>query len=243
MSEPTSQHAFATTHWSLVLAASGDGASHDTRSFQALETLCRAYWFPIYAFVRSRRNSPEDAKDLTQAFFARVVERRDFAKADPDKGRFRSYLLGAVKHFLANEKARAQAKKRGGEFRLVELDGLAPEERYALEAEALAPEARFDREWARETTNRALAKLRLEYCELGKEEQFESLKGCLVGVGSERGEIAAKLGISEGALKVAVHRLRKRYREMLKQEVSLTLAQPGDLDSEMHYLLTALLTE
>jgi RNA polymerase sigma-70 factor (ECF subfamily) len=232
---------FATTHWSLVVAAQADEASQ-THARKALEELCRAYWYPLYAFVRYRGYSSNDAQDLTQSFFARIIETGGFASADPKRGRFRSYLLGAMKHFLANQWHRAQAQKRGGGGTFVELDALNPEARYALEAapQATDPEASFDRDWALETTARAMQKLRAESEASGKGELFEVLKGSLSGMEPDRSDTAARLGMSTGAVKVAVHRLRKRYRELLRAEIAHTVSDPSDVDDEMRHLVDAL---
>ncbi len=234
---------FATTHWSLVVAAKPNEASR-TQARKALEELCRAYWYPLYAFVRNRGYSSSDAQDLTQSFFARLIETGGFASADPERGRFRSYLLGAMKHFLANEWHRGQAQKRGGGVTFVELDALAPEARYALEpSQSTDLDAGFDREWARESIDRAMGKLRADSESRGKGELFEALKGCLSGEEPARGEISARLGMTEGAVKVAVHRLRQRYRGLLRAEIAETVADPSDIDDEMRYLLAALRKE
>lgn len=231
---------FATTHWSLVVAAKPDEASQ-TRARKALEELCRAYWYPLYAFVRHRGHSSHEAQDLTQAFFARIIETGGFASADPERGRFRSYLLGAAKHFLANEWHRARTKNRGGGLTIVELDALDPEARYALEpARSADPDAGFDREWALESVARAMERLRAESEAGGKGELFEALKGSLAGTEPARSETAARLGMTEGAVKVAVHRLRRRYRELLRAEIAETVTDPSDVDDEMRHLVTVL---
>jgi RNA polymerase sigma-70 factor (ECF subfamily) len=231
---------FLTTHWSLVAAAGSDAASRpDAR--EAMEKLCRAYWYPLYAFVRYSGHAADEAQDLTQAFFTRIIEKGGFATADPARGRFRSYLLGAMKHFLANEWHRGRALKRGGGATLLEWDSLDPEARYALEpAEAIDPHAGFDRQWALQTIARALEKLQAEMQSRGKGETFDALKGCLTGAEPDRLETAAILGMTEGALKVAVHRLRQRYRELLRAEIAETLADPSEVDLEMHHLVEAL---
>lgn len=242
MSEPTAPgpREFATTHWSLVVAATSDEASR-IRAGMALEELCRAYWYPLYTFVRHRGHSADEAQDLTQAFFARVIETRGLASADPGRGRFRSYLLGAMKHFLANEWNRNQAKKRGGDVRIVELDALEPEARYALEPSQPAnPDASFDREWAQESVARAMEGLRGEWEGSGKGEVFEALRGGLTGEEPERSETAERLGMTKGAVKVAVHRLRLRYRELLRAEIAKTVSDPADVDDEMRHLVAAL---
>ncbi len=232
---------FVTTHWSLVGAARFDGA-HQSRARAALEELCRTYWYPLYAFVRSRGYSGADAQDLTQAFFARIIETGGFAQADRTRGRFRSYLLGAMKHFLANEWHRARTQRRGGQVRLIEWDALDPEARYAGTSQASDdPEHLFDREWALQTIAGALQALRDEMAEAGKSEQFDALKGSLTGQDdSPREQIAAQLGMSAGAVKVAVHRLRQRYRVLLRAAIAETVRNEADLDDEMHYLIAVL---
>jgi RNA polymerase sigma factor (sigma-70 family) len=234
---------FATTQWSLVVAAKPGEASR-SGAREALEKLCTAYWYPLYAFVRYRGYSPDEAQDLTQSFFARLIETGGFASADPERGRFRSYLLGAMKHFLTNEWHRARARKRGGGVKFLDLDALDPEARYALRpARSPDPDAGFDREWARETIARAMEKLRAESESRGKDELFEGLKGSLTGEDPPRAEIAARLGMSAGALKVAVHRLRKRYREILRAEIAETVADASEIDVEMRHLVAALRRE
>ncbi len=232
---------FATTHWSLVVAAKPNEAS-ETRARKALEELCRAYWYPLYAFVRYRGYSSDDAQDLTQSFFVRIIETGGFASADPERGRFRSYLLGAMKHFLANEWHRAQTQKRGGQARFIEWDALDPEARYAgASKQSDNPEHLFDREWALETIAGALQALRDEMVKAGKSEQFDALKGSLTGEEeSPRQEIAARLDMSEGAVKVAVHRLRRRYRMLLRAAIAETVGNETDVDDEMRYLVAVL---
>ncbi len=232
---------FATTHWSLVAAAKPSEAS-ETRARKALEELCRAYWYPLYAFVRYRGHTKEDAQDLTQAFFARIIETGGFACADPGRGRFRSYLLGAMKHFLANEWHRVHAQKRGGQVQFIEWDALDPETRYAGAATLPdTPELLFDREWALETVAGALRALRAEMVNSGKAGQFEALQGSLTGEGElPRVEIARRLNMSEGAVKAAVHRLRQRYRQLLRGSIAETVSSAADLDDEMRHLLSVL---
>ena len=241
MKDPPGRRQFATTHWSLVGAAK-PGEASQTRAREALEELCRAYWYPLYAFVRSRGYSAVDAQDLTQAFFARIIETGGFASADREQGRFRSYLLGAMKHFLANEWHRAQTQKRGGQVRFIEWDALDPEARYAGASEQpVNPEYLFDREWALETIAGALQELRDEMVKAGKGEQFDALKGSLTGEDeSPREEIAARLDMSEGAVKVAVHRLRERYRKLLRAAIAETVSNEAGLNDEMRYLVAVL---
>jgi RNA polymerase sigma-70 factor (ECF subfamily) len=241
MNDPSGPREFATTQWSLVVAARPDEAS-ETRARKALEQLCRAYWYPLYAFVRYRGYSSDDARDLTQAFFARILETGGFASADPGRGRFRSYLLGAMKHFLANEWRRERAQKRGGQVQFIEWDALDPEARYAkAPKQPDSPEQLFDREWALETVAGALQSLRAEMARAGKGEQFDALKGSLTGEDeSPREELAVRMGMTEGALRVAVHRLRQRYRKLLRASIAETVGSKADLDDEMRYLVAVL---
>ncbi len=224
------------------MGAAGAGEAGETRAREALEELCRAYWYPLYAFVRSGGYSAADAQDLTQAFFAQIIETGGFAAADRERGRFRSYLLGAMKHFLANEWHRAKTQKRGGKVRFIEFDALDPEARYGGASEqSESPELLFDREWALETVAGALKALRDEMAEAGKSEQFETLKGSLTGEDElPREEIASRLGMSAGAVKVAVHRLRQRYRKLLRAAVAETVSNEADLDDEMRCLVKVL---
>jgi len=230
MKDPPGPRQFATTHWSLVGAAKLDGASQ-TRAREALEELCRAYWYPLYAFVRSRGYSAADAQDLTQAFLARIVETDGFASADRERGRFRSYLLGAMKHFLANEWRRSQTQKRGGQVQFVE----------GTSKQSVDPEHLFDREWALETIAGTLQTLGDEMARAGKSKQFDALKGSLSGEDDvPRAEIAARLNMSEGAVKVALHRLRRRYGELLRTTIAETVGNEADLNDEMRYLVAVL---
>ena len=241
MNDPPGPQEFATTHWSLVLAVNSHEVSQ-SRARRALEELCIAYWYPLYAFVRYRGYSSDDAQDLTQAFFTRIIETGGFASVDPERGRFRSYLLGAMKHFLANEWHRAQTQKRGGQVKIIELDALDPEARYVGASKQVDnPEHFFDREWALETIAGALQSLRDEMVKAGKGEQYDALKGSLSGEdNSSRVEIAARLNMSEGAVKVAVHRLRRRYRKLLRAAIAETVDNEADLEDEMRYLVAVL---
>jgi RNA polymerase sigma factor (sigma-70 family) len=241
MTDPTGPRQFTTTHWSLVDAAKPDEVSQ-TRAGAALEALCQAYWYPLYAFVRSRGYAAHDAQDLTQAFFTRIIETHGFASADRARGRFRSYLLGAIKHFLANEWHRGQTQKRGGQVQFIELDALDPEARYAAATQPSDnPEHLFDREWALQITTGALQALHDEMVNAGKGDQFDALKGSLTGQDeSPRDQIAARLNMSEGAVKVAIHRLRQRYRTLLRAAIAETVSNEADLDDEMRYLVAVL---
>ena len=241
MINPPGPRQFTTTHWSLIDAARPADASQ-SRVRGALEELCRAYWYPLYAFVRSRGYSAEDAQDLTQAFFARIIETGGIASADRKRGRFRSYLLGAMKHFLANEWHRTQTQKRGGRVQFIEWDALDPEARYAGTSEQSDdPEYLFDREWALQTISGALKTLHDEMKKADKGDVFDALKADLTGENaSPREEIAAQLKMSEGAVKVAVHRLRQRYRKLLRDAIAETVSNKADLDDEMRYLVAVL---
>jgi RNA polymerase sigma factor (sigma-70 family) len=229
---------FATTRWS-VIAAACDGPT--VQSDAALEALCRAYWYPLYAYVRRSGHAPADAQDLTQAFFARLLEKDWLRDARPGLGRFRSFLLMALKRFLAKEWRRENARKRGGGLAWVALDAGEAEARYAIEP-ALGPDETFERRWALTLLDRALAGVADEYREAGRAEEFATLKGHLV---APRGEIdyeatAAALGMSAGAARVAVHRLRKRFREALRAEIAQTVATPGELADELAHFVKIL---
>ncbi len=226
---------FATTRWTLVRAA---GASAD----DALETLCAAYWFPLYAYVRRHGFSKEDAEDLTQAFFSKLLERQDFSRLKQEKGRFRAFLLAALKNFLSNDRDRAGCQKRGGNITHFSLDWQSADSQFQVaDGGQIPPDAAYDREWAVALLERVISKLRAESVAEGKAERFEQLKSYLT-VG--KGEIpyataAATLALDEGAVRVAVHRLRKRYRELLKNEVADTLSDPAMVDEELAVLLGA----
>ena len=231
---------FDTTHWSLVMTAQSDEESQ-TSARKALETLCTAYWYPLYAFVRHRGHSPADAQDLTQSFLAKFIETGGFASADRERGRFRTFLLSALKHFLTNEWHRARAVKRGGGMTLLEWDALDPESRYTLEPiKSDYSDLNYDRDWALELIFRVKNKLADEARESGKHELFEALKGSLSGEEPPRSETAARLGMSEGAIKAAVHRLRQRYRSLLRSEIAETVATRAEIDEEMRHLVSVL---
>lgn len=230
---------FPATRWSLVLAAK-ENASPDCR--KALAELCRTYWYPLYAFVRRHGHTHEAAQDLTQEFITRLLEKGTFASVEPGRGRFRSFLLAACKHFLANEHDRATARKRGGGRAVLPLDFSDAEGRYGHEpAHAMTPERLFDRRWALALLDAVLVRLRREYETAGKGELFDRLKGHLTGEGSRpHAEEAAALGMREGAVKVAAHRLRLRYRDLLRDEIGQTLADPAEVDDEIRALFAAL---
>src|ERR1043166_5200815 len=232
--------AFATTHWSVVLAA---GHPFDAESQPALEKLCRAYWYPLYAYVRRRGYSPHDAQDLTQEFFARILGCDYLKRADPQRGTFRSFLLAGLQNFLANEWDRARAEKRGGRHAFISLDEQSPEERYQHEPTTNAsPEKLFERRWALTLLQKALEKLRLECAGAGKSGQFDSLKPFLSGVTAD-GDYerpAAQLGVKVESIAVAVHRLRQRYRQLVEMEIAHTVATAAEARDEMRHLFAAL---
>ncbi len=234
------QPAFVTTHWSVVLTA---GRSDTTRARDALGKLCQTYWFPLYAYARRRGYSAPDSQDLTQEFFAQLLERQSLARANPERGRFRSFILTAMNHFLASEWHKARAKKRGGGGLLLSLDLAAAEERFDLEpAGHSAPDKFFEKQWALTLLNEVLNRLEDEYRRESKGALFAALKQTLMGARESQpyAELAAKLAMNEGAIKVAVHRLRKRYRELIRAEIAHTLDRPQDIDEEMRHLFSAL---
>lgn len=231
---------FATTQWTRIVMARG---AESTEARAALGELCQAYWYPLYAFIRRSGYTREDAEDLVQDFFARLLSQDWLAQVDQSKGRFRSFLLAALKHFLANELDKARAIKRGGAQRFVSLDGATAETRYQLEpADLNSPDRIFERRWAIELLERALARLQHEHAQAGKEVVFEALKNCVAGSRESipYSELAPRLGVTVGALKVMVHRFRQRYRNVLREEVSSTVAEPGQIEQEMRYLLEVL---
>jgi RNA polymerase sigma-70 factor (ECF subfamily) len=239
--EPLSgERKFATTRWSIVVAA---GTPDAPEGQAALATLCQTYWYPVYAFIRRRGASATDAQDLTQEFFTALLEKDYVRLADRARGRFRTFLLTAVTRFLSKQRERDQAAKRGGGRTVLSLDLERGEERYLLEpVERWTAERLFERRWALTLLDRVIARLGERYAEQGKRELFERLKGVLTGVGSadENAALALQLGLSEGALKVAVHRLRRRYRDLLKQEIAETVADAAETADELDYLLAAL---
>ena len=229
---------FATTRWSVVLAARHE----ETRaSKQAMETLCQAYWYPLYAYVRRDGHSPHDAQDLTQEFFARLLEKDWLQAAGPEHGRFRTFLLVAMKRFLINEWHKNAALKRGGHITHVPLDAEDAERRFASEPE-LAPDAIFERRWAMTLLDQTLTKLEAEFACEGKADHFQSMKHCLT---MDRDRISyaaltAKIDSNEGAARVAVHRLRKRFRALFRENIAATLAEGENVETEMQHVVTVL---
>ena len=232
--------AFVTTHWSVVLAA---GGQESPRAAEALEKLCRTYWYPLYSYVRRRGYSHEDAQDLTQGFLMRWLEHGSFARADARKGRLRSFLLAGLNHFLSDQWDRASAQKRGGgQPTLSLMDTQGADERYRLEpVDDRSPEKLFDRRWALTLLDQVLARAEQEFREAGKLEVFQRLRVFLIaGTGEESyAEVAGELGMSREAVKKAVQRMRHRYYELFREEVAHTVADPAEVEEELRYLCAA----
>lgn len=229
---------FATTRWTMIRAAGAGDADRPP----AWEALCQTYWFPLYAYVRRRGCSREDAEDLTQMFFAKLLERDDFGRLESGQGKFRAFLLASLKHFLANEWDRAKRLKRGGGTIRLSLDWETADSRFEIaDVGAVSPDQAFDREWALELLERVIVTLREEWQTEGKGETFDALKSFLTADRNDAsyGEIAQSLGVQEGALRVTAHRLRKRYRQLLRAAIALTLADEAMVDEEMKALLGA----
>lgn len=230
------QPAFVTTHWSVVLKA---GRNDTTRARDALASLCQTYWYPLYVFVRRRGYSPPDAQDLTQAFFLGLLEQQSLAHADPRRGRFRSFLLGAMNYFLADEWKKARAQKRGGGRKILSLDLAVAEQRFDLEpADNATPDKAFDRRWATILLDVVLGRLENEYRREDKVELFDAIKQTLTGTRESQpyAALAVRLDMNEGAVRVAVHRLRQRYRELLQAEIASTVGSPEEVKEEMRHL-------
>ena len=235
---PPGSSDFPTTRWTLVVAAA-DPQHKEARS--ALVSLCEGYWYPLYAYVRRRGYPPEQAQDLTQEFFIRLLEGRYLDRADPEKGRFRSFLLTSLKFFVADEEDRRRAHKRGGGV-VLPLEISSGEDRYRREpAHEETPERIFERRWALSVLDRVVERLRREFVHHGRPEHFDRLKMFLLGKSdAPYAALAREMNTSEGALKVAIHRLRKRYRELFRQEIADTVADPGEIESELRFLAAAL---
>lgn len=229
---------FATTRWTLVAAA---GRNSTPESRRALEELCEAYWYPLYAFVRRRGYQPAEAQDVTQSFFAEILEKDRLQLADPNRGRFRSFLLASLQHFLANLARDARTIKRGGSCQTLSLDFVQGEERYSHEpSHELTPERIFERRWATALLEKTVAELRSEFLANDKLPLFEQLLPHLGGdAGTSYDQIAKRLGMTEGAVKVAAHRLRKRCRELLRAEIAQTVESADEVDDELQTLFRA----
>jgi DNA-directed RNA polymerase specialized sigma24 family protein len=227
---------FATTHWSVVLAASGGNCP---QAAQALERLCRSYWYPLYAYVRRSGYTPEDAQDLTQAFFARLLAKGCLGTVDRAKGRFRSFLLATLKHFLANEWDRAHRQKRGGGTPLISLEGAEAERRYVGEqVSRLSPDTLYEQRWACVLLERVMERLTQEYESGGKGVLFEALRPFLAGEKHSLtyAALALEFGLSEAALKMKVQRMRHRYQALLRQEIASTVGSPEEVEDEIQFL-------
>jgi RNA polymerase sigma-70 factor (ECF subfamily) len=231
---------FETTRWSLVVAAGSD----DTAAARAaLAALCETYWYPLYAYVRRRGTSPDDARDLTQGFLMSLLERRDFEHLRQERGRFRAFLLASLQHFLANDAARRRAQKRGGGATVLPLAFDDAEGRYLVEpAGSTTPETLYERRWALTVIDRVLNDLRSEWKADGRTAEFDALKSCLLGMNPPGGyaAIAARLDTSEGAVKTAVHRLRRKFQAALRKDIAETVSDPEDVDDEIRYLVRVL---
>jgi len=234
--EPPRRPTFVTTHWSVVLAA---GRSDTTRADDALARLCQTYWHPLYAYVRRRGYSPEDAQDLTQGFFAHLLEHNAVATVSPDKGRFRSFLLASMNHFLSDEWDKARAQKRGA-GRIISLDTQSAETWLQQQPSVnLTPEKAFELRWAITLLEQVYRKLEEEHRRQGKTELFNMLRTTLAGPGNSApyAELAVRLNLNEGSVKVAVHRLRQRYRALLRETIAETVATETEVEEELRYLL------
>jgi RNA polymerase sigma factor (sigma-70 family) len=231
---------FVSTRWTVVLSA---GRKSSAQSDEALGELCRTYWYPLYAFVRRQGHNREDAEDLVQAFFARFLEKNYLEGLSSERGKFRAFLLACVKHFLANEWDKAQRQKRGGTTQILSLDWQNADHRYRLEPPDLtSPDRLYDREWALALLEQVVVRLRKEYTAAGKGELFEHAKGFLMGWGeaATHRDAALKLNLDEGTVRVAVHRMRSRYRQTLREEITQTLSDPAGAEEELRSLQEAL---
>ncbi len=237
---PGSLACFATTHWSVVLAA---GGGQSPQADAALEKLCRMYWYPLYAYIRRRGYAPADAEDLTQDFFSKLLRKNYPARADRNRGRFRTFLLHALTQFLADQRERANTLKRGGGQVFISLDEETPEERYRFEVpDELTPEKLFERRWAQTVLDRASHRLRSEFVARAKEKDYEVLRSFEPG---EQGalsyaEAALRLAVSESAVKSMIHRLRQRHAELVREEIAHTVPTVAEIDEELRYLVAVL---
>ena len=239
-SEQWNAQQFATTHWSLVLRA---GSFGDASSVEALDKLCRAYWFPLYAFARREGCSPEDAQDLTQEFFSRLLARNELETVDRSKGKFRSFLLAAMKHLLANEWHRSQRQKRGGGCAHFSLDATSAEDRYQRDqVDELTPEDIYERRWAETVVDSVTQRLEKEFAEAGLAGRFEELKVFLLADEEPASyeEIARRLNLSEGAVRTAIYRMRQRYGELFRAEIAQTVSSLPEMEEEIRHFLKVL---
>ncbi|MDP6446550.1 MAG: ECF-type sigma factor [Pirellulaceae bacterium] len=229
---------FATTRWSIIAAAAAD----DSAATDALEQLCESYWYPLYAFIRRQGYAADDAQDLTQGFFTRLIEKRDLSQIDPQRGRFRAFLIAAAKHFLMNEHDRRNALKRGGGWVRTSVEFAAAEDRLAtyLASHEKSPDEFFERQWALTMIERTVDKLRSDYADRGQSEQFEHLQPFLTDDPGSIREAAAAAEITEAAFRVALHRLRKRFGSALRDEIRQTVTTDEEVDDELRSLFTAL---
>ncbi len=229
---------FATTHWSMVLCA---GEESSPVSEEALARLCQTYWYPLYAYVRRQGYGPHEAQDLTQEFFTRLLARNYLKSLDRQKGRFRSFLLAAMEHFLAKEWRDARRLKRGGGRPILSLEEQDVESRYLIEpAEEMTAERIFERRWAYTVLEQAIQRLREEFAAVGKGALFEALQGFLSGEKTAYAELGPRLDMTGGAIKVAVHRMRQRYGELLRAEIAQTVSSPDEVDEEVRYLIAVI---
>jgi RNA polymerase sigma factor (sigma-70 family) len=231
---------FETTHWSLVLAA---GGADSAAAHSALAALCESYWYPLYAYIRRWGATPDDARDLTQGFLTSLLERQDFKGLSQERGRFRAFLLASLRHFLANEMAKRRSQKRGGGIAAVPLMFQDAEERYLIEpVDSATPETLYERRWALTVIDRVLTGLRRESEAEGRTAEFDAIKACMLGraAAGSYTAIAAQLGISEGAVRVAVYRLRRKFQSSLKHDIAETVSTPDQVEDEIRYLIRAL---
>jgi RNA polymerase sigma-70 factor (ECF subfamily) len=231
---------FATTHWSIVSKA---GGADSPEVLAALEKLCRTYWFPLFSFIRRTGHGEEDAKDLTQEFFALLIERKDFQTVDARKGKFRTFLLASLTHFLSNQRDRAGALKRGGGKITISLDEMTADQLQRYEpASGLSPDKLFDQRWALTVLEQGVAQLEREMSAEGKGIQFEALKPFLTNEprDGEYGEVASRLGLAAASIAVMVHRMRQRYRELVRAEVANTVSSPTEVEEELQHLRAVL---
>lgn len=236
----TAASGFHTTHWTVVLKARD---ANDTAAREALNSLCATYWYPLYAFIRRRGAGAAEAEDLTQEFFRRFLERNALASVNPTAGKFRSFLLACLNNFLSHEDERRRARKRGGGVAPLPLEMDDAETRYALEpADPVTPELVFERRWAFAVIERALAELGREYAREGKGELFDQIQGCLPGGRgvNSRAELAARRGVTVGAIDVAVHRLKRRFGLRLREQVARTVSSPDEVEDEIRHLIAVL---